>query len=190
MNSPLLRARLESPIGPITLLASARGLAACDFGDHTPGAAARAPSEIVDGTNEHLAAARAWLEAYFAGHLDLPGLRPPRPSAGPQPPRPAFDLLGSEFCLAVWRALCEIPPGRTESYGGLAARLGRPGAARAVGKANHDNPIGILIPCHRVVGADGRLTGYAGGLPVKEWLLAHERRHARPAVGEQLAFPA
>jgi len=90
----------------------------------------------------------------------------------------SLDLRGSEFQRAVWRRLTEIPFGETTTYGRLAAELGRPGAARAVGLANHDNPIAIVVPCHRVIGADGSLTGYAGGLGLKRWLLDHERSNA------------
>ena len=107
------------------------------------------------------AAARAQVEEYFAGE------------------RRSFDLRldgdGTPFQRAVWRALLDIPFGRTESYGELARRLGRPGAARAVGRANGTNPISLVVPCHRVVGADGTLTGYGGGLPIKRALLDFER---------------
>jgi methylated-DNA-[protein]-cysteine S-methyltransferase len=85
------------------------------------------------------------------------------------------DPFGTEFQQKVWRALREIPVGATVSYGQLAARLGNPNASRAVGLANSKNPIGIVIPCHRVIGANGSLTGYAGGLERKRWLLGHEQ---------------
>lgn len=92
--------------------------------------------------------------------------------------RRKFDLplapRGTQFRRSVWDALREIPYGETETYGALAARLGRPGAARAVGQANHFNPLPILIPCHRVLGAGGQLTGYAGGLEIKASLLRLE----------------
>jgi methylated-DNA-[protein]-cysteine S-methyltransferase len=81
---------------------------------------------------------------------------------------------GTPFQRAVWAALREIPAGQTESYGGLAARIGRPAAVRAVGLANGANPIGLVAPCHRVIGADGSLTGYGGGIERKRWLLRHE----------------
>lgn len=81
---------------------------------------------------------------------------------------------GTAFQRRVWTALTEIPAGRTESYAGLAARIGAPRAVRAVGLANGANPVGVIVPCHRVVGSDGRLTGYAGGLERKRWLLEHE----------------
>jgi methylated-DNA-[protein]-cysteine S-methyltransferase len=89
-----------------------------------------------------------------------------------------LDPHGSDFQRRVWRALREIPLGATASYGEIAQRIGRPGAARAVGDANRRNPIAIAIPCHRVIGGDGRLVGYAGGLARKRWLLAHEAQAA------------
>ena len=104
------------------------------------------------------------LRAYFDGSLtgfDLP-----------------LNPQGTPFRRKVWAALQEIPYGETRSYGQLAKALGCPGAARAVGGANHHNPISIIIPCHRVIGADGSLTGYGGGLAMKDWLLRHERRHS------------
>ena len=100
------------------------------------------------------------LTEYFAGNrrdFDLP-----------------LRLQGTVFQQRVWRALMEIPYGETWSYGTLAKRIGNPGASRAVGLANGRNPISILVPCHRVIGADGTLTGYGGGLDRKRWLLAHE----------------
>lgn len=108
--------------------------------------------------------ARAQLAAYFAGelrHFEL-----------------ALGPVGTPFQQQVWTALLEIPFGATESYGALARRIGAPQAARAVGLANGRNPIGLIVPCHRVIGAGGDLTGYGGGLPRKRWLLAHEARVA------------
>ncbi len=97
--------------------------------------------------------------------------------------RQNFELAlapgGTPFQHEVWNALVEIPFGTTTSYGALAAKLGRPGSARAVGLANGSNPIGLIVPCHRVIGADGSLTGYGGGLPLKRALLAHEAEVAR-----------
>lgn len=101
------------------------------------------------------------LDAYFAG--DLTALEAVPVATG-----------GSDFQRSVWAALRTIPAGSTTGYGALAAVLGKPGAARAVGLANGANPIGIVVPCHRVIGADGKLTGYAGGVARKEWLLKHE----------------
>lgn len=102
------------------------------------------------------------LAAYFGGELT------------------EFDLAlapeGTEFQQKVWRLLRAIPFGETRTYGQLATKLRRPTASRAVGAANGKNPLGIIVPCHRVIGASGDLTGYAGGLPMKKWLLAHEQR--------------
>ena len=96
--------------------------------------------------------------------------------------RTDFDIsmraAGTPFQREVWRALCDIPYGETISYGELARRVGRPGSSRAVGAANGRNPISIVVPCHRVIGANGTLTGYGGGLERKSWLLDHERRVA------------
>lgn len=107
------------------------------------------------------AQARAWLDSYFAGAR--PAQMPP---LAPQ---------GSAFERAVWALLCEIPLGRVTTYGRLAAQLNPPSHARPVGGAVGRNPISILIPCHRVLGANGGLTGYAGGLAAKEWMLMHEQ---------------
>jgi len=112
------------------------------------------------------------LRAYFAGRLRR------------------FDLAlkpeGTEFERQVWSALTEIPYGRTISYGELAARIGRPTASRAVGLANGRNPLPIVIPCHRVIGANGALTGYGGGLETKRWLLSLEGAPATPALFDRL----
>jgi len=148
---------VDSPIGPLTLTAEDRALIAIDFGA-PPGYADGIPS-----ADPVLAETARQLEAYFAGELrdfDLP-LRP----------------SGSPFQLGVWRALADIPYGETVSYGELAVRIGQPSAARAVGRANGRNPIAVVVPCHRVVGADGTLTGYAGGLVRKADLLAIESSH-------------
>ncbi len=107
------------------------------------------------------AAVRDALAAYFAGAVDALAALPVR-------------TRGTAFQRAVWSALREIPAGTTESYGALAARIGRPRAVRAVGAANGANPVGVIVPCHRVIGADRTLTGYGGGIDRKRWLLAHE----------------
>jgi methylated-DNA-[protein]-cysteine S-methyltransferase len=102
------------------------------------------------------------LRAYFSGEFEALN-------------QIAVDAYGTPFQRQVWSALRDIPPGVTISYGELAARIGRPGASRAVGLANGSNPVAIVVPCHRVIGADGSLTGYGGGIERKRWLLAHER---------------
>jgi O-6-methylguanine DNA methyltransferase len=114
---------------------------------------------LVDGAAP--AAITAALDAYFAGDLTALDSVP-------------VATAGSDFQKSVWAALRRIPAGTTSGYGALAARLGKPGAARAVGLANGLNPIGIVVPCHRVIGASGALTGYAGGVERKRWLLEHE----------------
>lgn len=103
------------------------------------------------------------LRAYFAGDVAAIDALP-------------VEMHGTDFQRAVWRALREIPRGETISYGELARRIGRPAAVRAVGLANGANPVGIVVPCHRVIGANGKLTGYGGGLERKRWLLSHEQR--------------
>jgi methylated-DNA-[protein]-cysteine S-methyltransferase len=142
---------LETPLGRYVLAASQAGLThvqlegSASLPTHEPGAARDR------AVREHLDAAAAALDAYFDGRLR------------------SFDALalapvGTPFQQRVWRALRRIRFGGTASYGDIARRVGRDGAARAVGSANHDNPLGIVVPCHRVVGANGDLTGYAGGL--------------------------
>ncbi|HJQ60644.1 MAG TPA: methylated-DNA--[protein]-cysteine S-methyltransferase [Vineibacter sp.] len=115
------------------------------------------------------AATRRALQAYFAGDLDR--LRDI-----------SWRTAGTPFQQKVWRALCRIPAGKTQSYGGLAAKLGVPRAMRAVGAANGANPVSLVVPCHRVIGSDGWLTGYGGGLHRKRWLLNHEGARFRDKV--------
>ena len=153
------QAVLDSPIGPLTALATAHGIAGLWFDDqtHHPGTL-DAP---IDATNPHIVALRRWLDAYWAG-LD------------PSPETVTLDLHGTSFQRAVWQALLTIPFGRTRSYGEVAAQVGGGAVPRATGAAVGRNPVSILVPCHRVIGANGSLTGYAGGLPRKERLLQHE----------------
>ena len=151
------RARFRAPFGWLTIEATEQGVFGLAFGER--GASGPAAAALARG---HLEATRAALADYFAGRV---------------PQLPALDLHGSPFQLLVWRALLEIPFGEQRTYGELATALERPGAARAVGAANATNPVAILVPCHRVVAAGGRLGGYSGGLDVKRWLLAHEAGH-------------
>ena len=117
----------------------------------------------MDGETRTIAQTREWLDRYFAGKsADISGL--------------PLDMRGAAFEQRVWTALRAIPPGATTSYGAIAKALGSAGASRAVGMANGANPIAIIVPCHRVIGASGSLTGYGGGLERKTWLLDHERR--------------
>ena len=153
------QADIDTPIGTLTALATARGLAGLwfDAQAHHPGALA-AP---VDARNAHIEAARAWLAAYWSGR---------DPSGLPL----ALDLHGTPFQRAVWQALLAIPFGATRSYGEIAERAGSPAAVRAAGAAIGRNPVSIIVPCHRVIGRDGSLTGYAGGLDRKQALLQLE----------------
>ncbi len=149
---------LDTPLGPLRVEQSELGLTAVHLPPH------RARSEELVRDDERCAVAMQQLSEYFAGT------------------RTCFELPlaaeGTPFQRRVWSALGEIPLGDTWSYGQLAARLGDPKQARAVGAANGQNPIAIIVPCHRVIGADGTLTGYAGGLENKRWLLDHEAKVA------------
>lgn len=164
-------ATFQSPLGEILLGSAEGGLALLSFQDG-PHRIEVPPSWILNA--ETFAEAKDQLDAYFAGSLE------------------SFDLRlaprGTRFQCQVWAGLQRIPFGTTISYGELARRIHRPLAVRAVGKANGANPIPIVIPCHRVIGSDGSLTGYGGGLEVKEKLLAHEgaRLSFWPALAEEL----
>lgn len=165
------QARLATPLGPMTAAATAQGLAGLWFDGqaHHPGAL----TVLHEPGQPWLHAAQAALDAYFAGRkMALPPL----------------DLHGTPFQRAVWQALLAIAPGRTPSYGALAQALQRPAAVRAVGAAVGRNPVSVLVPCHRVVGANGALTGYAGGLDRKRALLALDLHHAPLAL--EGALPA
>ena len=146
---------IPSPIGPIWLFGDGDQLVGLYMREHPVQPAA------VEQRTDVLVCAAAQLEAYFAGTLRVFDV--------PVSPR------GTEFQEQVWRALLDIPHGETRSYGELARSLGKPSASRAVGAANGRNPISIIVPCHRVVGSNGALVGFAGGLDVKAWLLDHER---------------
>jgi len=141
---------MDSPVGRLTLLWDG-ALIGVEFDGAPRG----------ERSDRALAPVRGQLEEYFARR------------------RERFDLpmapAGTPFQRAVWAALARIPYGRTVSYGDIARQIGRPRAVRAVGAANGHNPIAIIVPCHRVIGADGSLTGYGGGMPRKRWLLEHER---------------
>lgn len=154
--------RIESPLGPLLLVADDAGLRKIFF-ENGRDRARPDSSWKEDGKAFHDAISQ--LHSYFAGELQQFHL--------PLAPQ------GTPFQLNVWKHLCEIPYGETVSYGELARRIGNPNASRAVGLANGSNPIPIVIPCHRVIGSNGKLTGYGGGLPIKEKLLALERRQLR-----------
>ena len=160
--------RLETPLGPMTALATDTGLAGLwfDAQAHHPGTL-QAP---VDADHPHLRAAQRWLDAYWATAGNAAA---PLPHKTPQD-TPPLDLRGTPFQRTVWAALQSIAPGATSTYAVVAAAAGSPAAVRAAGAAIGRNPVSVIVPCHRVLGSGGALTGYAGGLERKRALLAHE----------------
>ncbi len=173
----LFRTVLPTPLGDMLALASENGLCALEF--TTVAGRARGeerltrldarlrrwfpPHVFVDQEVAIIARTRAWLADYFCGATAEVGDLP-------------LDMRGAEFERRVWSELLTIPAGSTTSYGAIAKSLGDAGASRAVGAANGANPVAIVVPCHRVIGASGSLTGYGGGLERKTWLIDHERR--------------
>lgn len=154
---------IDSPVGPLTLVAADDALVGLSMSEQRHAPAPGWFGEPSDGTDsEPLAQASRQLREYFDGErteFDIP-----------------LSLEGTEFQRRVWTALREISYGETISYGQLADQIGQPSASRAVGLANGRNPVGIIVPCHRVVGSDGSLTGYGGGIERKRYLISHEQR--------------
>ncbi|MGI8855925.1 MAG: methylated-DNA--[protein]-cysteine S-methyltransferase [Thermomicrobiales bacterium] len=172
---------LPMPVGDILVAVTERGIRALIIAAHAEMPAARdalqqyCPTPLVPDA-DGLADATAQLTEYVSGarqSFDLP-----------------LDLVGTPFQQRVWAALLAIPYGKTVTYRDLARDLGQPGGAQAVGGAVARNPVSIIVPCHRVLGGDGSLTGYAWGVHVKRWLIDHERRNSsqHPVVGSQYAF--
>ena len=157
-----------SPVGRIHMLASDQGLSALYFDSQAGAMEQRFPrdSRKPGRGNTWLSRAAASTCCYFAGDLDY----------APEIP---LDIQGTPTQLAVWKALQAIPPAETRSYQQVANKIGKPRASRAIGAAVGRNPVSLLIPCHRVIGSSGKLTGYAGGLEVKRFLLEHESKCAR-----------
>lgn len=166
--APLRWSRVDSPIGQLLLVGSERGLSRISFPTGR-----RAPVPEPDWVQDAGAfrEAGSQLKAWFAGELRLFDL--------------SLDADGTDFQCAVWNALRTIPFGETRSYADIALQIGRPTASRAVGAANGANPLPIVVPCHRVIGANGSLTGFAGGMEAKRWLLDHESRFAGPTGRSQ-----
>ncbi len=154
--TPEATLHVGTPLGTMMLAAGERGLKEARFLDEDGIGAMHDAA-----TSPILATAAAAIDEYFAGDGEV----------GAMPP---LDLRGTQMQREIWAALLEIPAGVTRTYGEIARAIGRPSAVRAVGAAIGANPVGVLVPCHRVLGANGALTGYAGGLPRKRWLLAHE----------------
>ena len=158
-ESDAFTAYYESPIGTIEIVGTDAGVSGLNFVDIKEEKTARRPK---GRPPVPVAEALVQLDGYFRGDRRAFSVK--------------LDLRGTDFQKMVWSKLARIEYGRTTTYGALAAAVGRPAATRAVGGANHSNPVSIIVPCHRVVGHDGRLTGYGGGLWRKEWLLRHEGR--------------
>ena len=150
---------MDSPIGRLKLVATDQGLAGILWQKERPGRV-KFSAPVEDASHEVLVEAERQLNDYFRGRRKTFSLR--------------LDFAGTEFQREVWAALLTIPFGETRSYAQIARQIGRPSATRAVGAANGRNPIAIVAPCHRVVGASGALTGFAGGLDAKAWLLGLE----------------
>lgn len=154
------RAHLQAPFGVLTVVASDDGLRFVMFDNDAHPKSLADMTVVDDATHPVVATAVAQLDEYLQGTrtvFDLP-----------------LDLRGTEFQVQAWNSLAKIPFGSTASYAQQAASIGRPTATRAIGAANGRNPVAVVLPCHRIVGADGSLTGFGGGLPVKKWLLDHE----------------
>ena len=160
----LHRKTIASPVGELTLAASDDGLVAILWEDDAPD---RVRLGTLADTPDHpvLVQAARELGDYFARRRERFSV--------------PLDMRGTDFQTSVWRALLTIPFGETRSYADIAAQIGRPSATRAVGAANGRNPISIIAPCHRVIGSNGSLTGFAGGLKAKEYLLGLESRQGR-----------
>ena len=154
---------IETPVGTLTLVGSDRGLRAVLWENELDGRVAL--PETVEGTHPVLEQASTELAEYFAGTRTVFAV--------------PLDMAGTPFQVNAWRALTQIPYGETISYGEQASRLGNPKASRAVGAANGRNPISIVVPCHRVIGSTGSLTGFAAGVSAKKYLLDLERDVAR-----------
>lgn len=150
---------ISSPVGALTLVASDNGLAAVLWPKDPPGRVVL-PALKADPAHPLLMETERQLQEYFAGNRTTFTLK--------------LDFVGTAFQKKVWQALAAIPFGETRSYADIACNIGNPKAVRAVGAANGKNPISIIVPCHRVIGSNGKLTGFAGGLPVKALLLKME----------------
>ena len=159
---------IPSEVGPLSMLLSDSGLCGLEFDQPDRLSSLRdriskwfPSSQVVESGHVLSQTVQTWLERYFAGRFhELEPLN--------------LDLRGTEFERQVWNLLLDIPVGSTATYGELARKLGRPNGARAIGLAVGRNPVAIIVPCHRVVGSNGSLTGYGGGLDRKRWLLEHE----------------
>lgn len=164
LQGSLMRVEHDSPVGTLTIVASDEAVRAVLWPNERPGRVT-INEQVHLGTNDVADQARRELDEYFAGartRFDVP-----------------VSIIGTDFQRAVWRALTTITYGTTRSYGSLAENIGKPSAARAVGAATGLNPVSIIVPCHRLIGTNGSMTGFAGGLDAKRWLLQHEQDQLR-----------
>lgn len=162
----IVKTIIDTPLGPLEIAATEKGICQVGFAERTVAHGGveevtdHYAATIVTGENEHLKQAIRELGEYFAGQRTQFTV--------------ALDTPGTPFQREVWTALLDLSYGQTASYGQIAQRIGKPKGSQAVGLANGRNRVAIIVPCHRVVGANGKLTGYAGGIERKKWLLRHE----------------
>ncbi|MGX1197975.1 methylated-DNA--[protein]-cysteine S-methyltransferase [Parvibaculum sp. MBR-TMA-1.3b-4.2] len=162
---------IDTPIGELRAASTDRGLCVLLFPNKQ---AAWPEKQGSAGAQKHLAATRTALAEYFTGkRKEFSGV--------------ALDMQGTDFQRSVWSALLTIPFGETRSYGDIARQIGNPKAVRAVGLANGQNPVPVIVPCHRVIGANGKLTGFGGGIETKQWLLVHEG--AKKSLNGEMLLP-
>ncbi len=183
MDEILSFATWETPLGKMQAIASESGLCALEF--MTPDRQQLLKARLKrwfpgehrqsDCHSSTLAVAREWLDVYFAG--DFARL-----------PTISLDPRGTDFELGVWQEMRRLKVGTTISYAALAAKVGNPNASRAVGNASRRNPLALIVPCHRVIGSNGNLTGYGGGLTQKEWLIRHESTTTGRSRERELVF--
>ena len=158
----MFRGTVKAPFGILTVVASDKGVRFCMFAQDAHPKSFEGLVIKDDANHPMVKEALTQLREYFAGTRKKFDLK--------------LDLQGTEFQVAAWKSLAKLPYGKTASYAQQAASIGRPKAVRAIGGANGRNPVAVILPCHRIIGADGSLTGFGGGLPVKVWLLEHEQR--------------
>jgi methylated-DNA-[protein]-cysteine S-methyltransferase len=164
MKKPIdmFRGTVKAPFGTLTVVASDKGVRFCMFDNDAHPKSFEGLTIHDDANHPMVKEAVKQLREYLAGTRKKFDLK--------------LDLQGTEFQVAAWRSLAKVPYGKTASYAQQAASIGRPKAVRAIGGANGRNPVAVILPCHRIIGADGSLTGFGGGLPVKVWLLEHEQK--------------
>ena len=161
------RTTVKAPFGTLTVVASDAGVRFCMFDNESHPKSMAGMKIVEDPGHPVVAQAVQQLNEYFSGTRQHFSVK--------------VDLHGTDFQVAAWKALAQVPYGQTWSYAQQAASIGRPTATRAIGAANGRNPVAVILPCHRIIGANGALTGFGGGISTKQWLLEHEKKnsHAR-----------